>query len=87
MWYIDIRAVWEQKIHALAAPQSQTPGHWTERIRRHTASYSTRCNRQYVEGWRCLPLAFVNNFPACEYLPWAHGGCRRRKRSHEETRP
>ena len=54
-WYIDISAVWEQKIHALAAHQSQTPAHWTELIRRHNAFYGARCNRQYAEGFRRLP--------------------------------
>ena len=68
-WYIEISAVWEQKIHALAAHQSQTPAHWTELIRRHNAFYGARCNRQYAEGFRRLPLAFVNNLPAYEYLP------------------
>jgi LmbE family N-acetylglucosaminyl deacetylase len=68
-WYIDISAVWEQKLHALAAHQSQTPAHWTELIRRHNAFYGARCNRAYAEGFRRLPLAFVNNLPAYEYLP------------------
>ena len=56
-WYIDISAVWEQKLQALAAHQSQTPAHWTELIRRHNAFYGARCNRQYAEGFRRLPLA------------------------------
>ena len=68
-WYIDISAVWEQKLHALAAHQSQTPAHWTELIRRHNAFYGARCNRPYAEGFRRLPLAFVNNLPAYDYLP------------------
>jgi N-acetylglucosamine malate deacetylase 1 len=68
-WYIDISAVWEQKLQALAAHQSQTPAHWTELIRRHNAFYGARCHRQYAEGFRRLPLAFVNNLPAYEYLP------------------
>jgi N-acetylglucosamine malate deacetylase 1 len=68
-WYIDISAVWEQKIHALAAHASQTPAHWTDLVGRHNAFYGARCNRPYAEGFRRLPLAFVNNLPAYEYLP------------------
>jgi N-acetylglucosamine malate deacetylase 1 len=68
-WYINISAVWEQKIHALAAHVSQTPAHWTDLVRRHNAFYGARCNRPYAEGFRRLPLAFVNNLPAYEYLP------------------
>jgi N-acetylglucosamine malate deacetylase 1 len=68
-WYIDISAVWEHKISALAAHQSQTPEHWTELIRRHNAFYGARCHRQYVEGFRRLPLAFVNNLLAYDSLP------------------
>ncbi len=68
-WYIDVSAVWEQKIHALEAHQSQTPAHWLDLMRRHNAFYGARCNRQYTEGFRRLPLAFVNNLPAYEYLP------------------
>jgi LmbE family N-acetylglucosaminyl deacetylase len=68
-WYIDVSAVWEQKIHALMAHQSQHPAHWLDLIRRHNAFYGARCNRQYVEGFRRLSLAFVNNIPAYEYLP------------------
>ena len=68
-WYIDISAVWEQKLQALAAHQSQTPAHWTELIRRHNAFYGARCNRAYAEGFRRVPLAFVNNLPAYNYLP------------------
>jgi len=68
-WHIDISAAWEHKIYALAAHQSQTPEHWTELIRRHNAFYGARCNRQYVEGFRRLPLAFVNNLPAYDSLP------------------
>jgi LmbE family N-acetylglucosaminyl deacetylase len=67
-WYIDISAVWEQKIHALEAHQSQNPAHWLELTRRHNAFYGSRCNRQYAEGFRRLPLAFVNNLPVHEYL-------------------
>ena len=58
-----------EPLQALAAHQSQTPAHWTELIRRHNAFYGARCNRQYAEGFRRLPLAFVNNLPAYEYLP------------------
>lgn len=68
-WYIDVSAVWDQKIHALAAHQSQNPAHWTDLVRRHNAFYGARCNRSYAEGFRRLPLAFVNNLPAYEYLP------------------
>jgi LmbE family N-acetylglucosaminyl deacetylase len=68
-WYIDISAVWEQKLHALATHQSQTPVHWTELIRCHNAFYGARCHRPSAEGFRRLPLAFVNNLPAYEYLP------------------
>jgi len=68
-WYIDISAVWAQKLQALAAHQSQTPAHWTELIRRHNAFDGARCNRQYAEGFRRLPLAFVNNLPAYDSLP------------------
>jgi hypothetical protein len=68
-WYIDISAVWERKLQALAAHQSQTPAHWTGLIRRHNAFYGARCNRPYAEGFRRLPLAFVNNLPAYAYLP------------------
>jgi LmbE family N-acetylglucosaminyl deacetylase len=69
VWYIDVSVVWEQKLHALAAHQSQTPAHWAELIRRHNAFYGARCNRQYAEGFRRLSLAFVNNLPAYAYLP------------------
>jgi LmbE family N-acetylglucosaminyl deacetylase len=68
-WYIDVSTVWEQKIHALAAHQSQNPAHWTDLVQRHNAFYGSRCNRPYAEGFRRLPLAFVNNLPAYEYLP------------------
>jgi LmbE family N-acetylglucosaminyl deacetylase len=68
-WYIDVSAVWEQKIHALAAHQSQNPAHWTDLVQRHDAFYGSRCNRPYAEGFRRLSLAFVNNLPAYEYLP------------------
>lgn len=68
-WYIDISAVWEQKVHALAAHESQNPAHWTDLVRRHNAFYGSRCHRQYAEGFRRLPLAFVNNIPAYDYLP------------------
>ena len=68
-WYIDISTVWEQKIHALTAHQSQNTAHWIELTRRHNAFYGSRCNRQYAEGFRRLPLAFVNNLPAHDYLP------------------
>ena len=46
-----------------------TPAHWMELMRRHNAFYGARCNQQYVEGFRRLPLAFVNYLPAYEYLP------------------
>ena len=68
-WYIDVSAVWEQKIHALEAHASQTPAHWISLLTRHCAFYGARCNRPYAEGFRRLPLAFVNNVPAYEYLP------------------
>jgi LmbE family N-acetylglucosaminyl deacetylase len=68
-WYIDVSAVWEQKTRALMAHRSQHPEHWLDLIRRHNAFYGARCNRQYVEGFRRLSLAFVNNIPAYEYLP------------------
>jgi LmbE family N-acetylglucosaminyl deacetylase len=68
-WYIDVSAVWEHKIHALQAHQSQNPDHWIDLIQRHNAFYGARCNRPYAEGFRRLPLAFVNNLPAYEYLP------------------
>jgi LmbE family N-acetylglucosaminyl deacetylase len=68
-WYIDVSAVWEQKIHALSAHQSQNPAHWIDLIQRHHAFYGARCNRSYAEGFRRLSLAFVNNLPAYEYLP------------------
>ena len=68
-WAIVRSAVWAQKHQALAAHQSQTPAHWTARIRRPNAFYGARCHRPYAEGLRRLPLAFVNNLPAYEYLP------------------
>jgi LmbE family N-acetylglucosaminyl deacetylase len=68
-WYIDISQVWEQKIHALSAHASQHPEHWIELSRRHNAFYGARCNRAYAEGFCRLPLAFVNNLPAHDYLP------------------
>ena len=68
-WYIDISAVFEHKIHALTAHETQTPAHWIDLLRRHNAFYGSRCNRPYAEGFRRLPLAFVNNIPAYEYLP------------------
>jgi hypothetical protein len=68
-WYIDVSAVWEQKIYALSAHQSQHPAHWIDLVQRHNSFYGARCNRPYVEGFRRLPLAFVNNLPAYEYLP------------------
>lgn len=68
-WYVDVSAVWEQKIQALMAHHSQHPAHWIEQIQRHNAFYGARCHRQYVEGFRRLSLAFVNNLPAYEYLP------------------
>lgn len=70
-WSIDISAVWEHKIDALAAHQSQTPEPWTEIIRRQNAFYGARCHRQSVEGFRRLPLAFGNNLPAYDSLPSA----------------
>jgi hypothetical protein len=30
--------------------------------------YGARCNRSYAEGFRRLPLAFVNNLPTYNYL-------------------
>ena len=71
-WYIDVSAVWEQKMHALTAHQSQNPAHWIGLIERHNAFYGSRCNCSYAEGFRRLPLAFVNNLPAFEYLPFKH---------------
>jgi LmbE family N-acetylglucosaminyl deacetylase len=68
-WYIDVSTVWEQKIHALMAHESQNPAHWIDLIRRHNAFYGARCNRPYAEGFRRLSLAFVNNIPAYQYLP------------------
>jgi N-acetylglucosamine malate deacetylase 1 len=68
-WSIAMSAVWKQKLQALAAHHSQTPAHWTALIRRHNAFYGARGNRQYTEGLRRLPLAFVNNLPASAYLP------------------
>ena len=68
-WYIDVSTVWEHKVHALMAHQSQHPDHWLDLIQRHNAFYGARCNRRYAEGFRRLPLAFVNNTPAYDYLP------------------
>lgn len=68
-WYVDVSTVWEQKIHALQAHASQTPAHWIHLVERHNAFYGGRCNRQYAEGFRRLPLAFVNNIPAYDSLP------------------
>jgi N-acetylglucosamine malate deacetylase 1 len=68
-WYIDVSNVWEHKVHALMAHQSQHPEHWLDLIQRHNAFYGARCNRRYAEGFRRLSLAFVNNVPAYDYLP------------------
>ena len=68
-WYIDVSVVWEQKIHALMAHQSQRPEHWLDQVQRHHAFYGARCHRAYAEGFRRLTVAFVNNLPAYEYLP------------------
>jgi LmbE family N-acetylglucosaminyl deacetylase len=68
-WYIDVSAVWEQKVHALTAHASQYPAHWIGLVERHNAFYGSRCHRRYAEGFRRLRLAFVNNVPAYEYFP------------------
>ena len=68
-WYIDVTAVWEQKIHALTAHVSQHPAHWIGLVERHNAFYGARCHRRYAEGFRRVRLAFVNNVPAYDYLP------------------
>jgi LmbE family N-acetylglucosaminyl deacetylase len=68
-WYIDVSEVWAQKMHALMAHQSQHPEHWLDLVQRHNAFYGARCHRAYAEGFCRLPLAFVNNTPAYEYLP------------------
>lgn len=68
-WYIDITPVWEQKVHALSAHESQYPAHWMHLIQQHNAFYGSRCHRAYAEGFRRVSLAFVNNIPAHDYLP------------------
>ncbi len=68
-WYVDIGPVWTQKAHAIAAYQSQNPAYWVELARRQNAFYGYRCNRDYAEGFRRLPLAMVNNVPAYSHLP------------------
>ncbi len=67
-WYVDISAVWMQKVHAIEAHQSQNPDYWIELARRQNAFYGYRCNRDYAEGFRHLPLAMVNTLPAHDYL-------------------
>ena len=53
---------------AIAAHQSQNPTYWSELARRHNAFYGARCNRDYAEGFRRLPLAMMSNLPAHDYL-------------------
>ncbi|MGQ4807706.1 N-acetyl-alpha-D-glucosaminyl L-malate deacetylase 1 [Candidatus Entotheonellaceae bacterium PAL068K] len=66
--YIDISGSWTQKSQAIAAHQSQNPAYWIEQARRHNAFYGARCNRDYAEGFRRLPLAMMSNLPAHDYL-------------------
>lgn len=68
-YYVDISAVWAYKCHAIAAHHSQNPTYWIDLIQRQNALYGHRCQREYAEGFRPLPLAMVNNLPAHEYLP------------------
>jgi LmbE family N-acetylglucosaminyl deacetylase len=68
-WYVDISAVWPQKIHAIEAHQSQNPTYWIDLIQRQNAFYGYRCNRDYVEGFCRLPLAMVNTLSVHDYLP------------------
>jgi LmbE family N-acetylglucosaminyl deacetylase len=67
-WYIDISVAWEQKAYAIGAHQSQNPAYWIELARRQNAFYGYRCNRDYAEGFRRLPLAMVNTLPVYDYL-------------------
>jgi LmbE family N-acetylglucosaminyl deacetylase len=68
-WYVDISTVWTQKARAIGAHQSQNPAYWIELARRQNAFYGYRCNRDYAEGFRRLPLAMVNTLPVYDYLP------------------
>jgi LmbE family N-acetylglucosaminyl deacetylase len=67
-WYVDISSAWEQKAYAIGAHQSQNPAYWIELARRQNAFYGYRCNRDYAEGFRRLPLAMVNTLPVYDSL-------------------
>ncbi len=55
--------------HSIEAHRSQNPAYWIELTRRQNAFYGHRCNREYAEGFRRLPLAMVHNIPAHDYVP------------------
>jgi LmbE family N-acetylglucosaminyl deacetylase len=68
-WYVDVSAVWAQKVYAIEAHQSQNPAYWIDLIQRQNAFYGYRCNRDYAEGFCRLPLAMVNTLSVHDYLP------------------
>lgn len=67
-WYIDISSTWSHKCYAIEAHTSQNPAYWINLIRRQNAFYGYRCNRDYAEGFRLLPMAMVNNITAHDTL-------------------
>lgn len=54
--FVDVSDVWEQKLAAIRAHQSQDPEHYVEVIERQCWLHGARAKVRYAEGYRRIPL-------------------------------
>jgi LmbE family N-acetylglucosaminyl deacetylase len=54
--FVDITSVWDDKVHALTAHQSQQPQRWIDRLEFNCRAVGARAGLELAEGFRRLVM-------------------------------